>query len=132
MQLFTRAQAEALLPELQELLLDMQRCKREIDALRGDLGHAVERSSGNGHVKDESDLAGKRRRAESFVEQLNQHLARINAMGVELKDLDQGLLDFAHEYEGRVVYLCWRLGEDGIAWWHELDTGFAGRQPLEP
>jgi hypothetical protein len=131
MTLFTRAQAEALLPELEEVLLDMQRCKREIDALRGDLGHAVERTAGNGHVKDESDLAGKRRRAESFVEQLNEHLSRINAMGVELKDLDQGLLDFPHEYDGRVVYLCWRLGEDNIAWWHELDAGFAGRQPLE-
>jgi hypothetical protein len=132
MQFFTREQAEALLPQLRDLLLEMQRCKREIDDLRGDLGQAVERSTGNGHVKDETDLAGKRRRAEAFVEQLNEHLARINALGVELKDVDQGLLDFPHEREGRVVYLCWRLGEESIAWWHELDTGFAGRQALDP
>jgi hypothetical protein len=130
MQLFTLDQAEALLPRLNELLLDMQRCKREIDALRGDLGHAVHRSAGNGHVKDETELAGKRRRAEAFVEQLNAHLAEINTLGVELKDVDQGLLDFPHERDGRVVYLCWRLGEDSIAWWHELDAGFTGRQPL--
>jgi hypothetical protein len=50
---------------------------------------------------------------------------------VELKDVEQGLLDFPHEREGRVVYLCWRLGEEGIGWWHDLDVGFAGRQPLD-
>jgi hypothetical protein len=131
MQTFTLAQAEALLPQLTDLVVDMQRCKREIDALRGDLGHAVERSTGNGHVKDEPDLAGKRRRAEAYVEQLNEHLARINALGVELKDIEQGLLDFPHESDGRVIYLCWRLGEERIDWWHELDAGFAGRQPLD-
>lgn len=127
---FTLEQAEALLPEVRELLLDMQRCKREVDALRGDLGHAVHSATGNGHVKDESSLAEKRRRAESFVEQLNNGLARINALGVELKDVEQGLLDFPHEREGRIVYLCWRLGEERIGWWHEPDTGFASRQRL--
>jgi hypothetical protein len=127
---FTLEQAEALLPELREPLIAMQRCKREVDALRGDLGHAVHSATGNGHVKDESSLAEKRRRAESFVEELNSGLARINALGVELKDVEQGLLDFPHEREGRVVYLCWRLGEDRIGWWHEIDTGFASRQPL--
>ena len=127
---FTLEQAEALLPQLRELLTEMQRCKRQVDALRDDLGHAVHSSTGNGHVKDESSLAEKRRRAESFVEQLNDGLAKINTLGVELKDIDQGLLDFPHEREGRVVYLCWRLGEDRIGWWHELDTGFASRQPL--
>ncbi len=129
MTLFTIEQAEALLPQLREILLDMQRCKREVDAVRGDLGHAVQAATGNGHVKDEPSLAEKRRRAESFVEQLNAGLARINELGVELKDMDQGLLDFPHEREGRVVNLCWRLGEEHIAWWHEIDTGFAGRQP---
>jgi hypothetical protein len=130
MTLFSIDQAEALLPQLQEILLDMQRCKREIDGVRGDLGHAAQSATGNGHVKDETTLAEKRRRAESFVEQLNQGLARINELGVELKDIDQGLLDFPHEREGRVVNLCWRLGEDRIAWWHEIDEGFAGRQAI--
>jgi hypothetical protein len=128
MTLFTIEQAEALLPQLREILLDMQRCKREIDGVRGDLGQAVQSATGNGHVKDESSLAEKRRRAEAFVEQLNSGLAQINELGVELKDIDQGLLDFPHEREGRVVNLCWKLGEDRIAWWHDVEAGFAGRQ----
>lgn len=130
MTLFSIEEAEALLPRLQEILADMQRCKRAIDDVRGDLGQAAQSATGNGHVRDEASLAEKRRRAESFVEQLNQRLAQINELGVELKDIDQGLLDFPYEREGRVVNLCWKLGEERIEWWHEIDSGFAGRQPL--
>lgn len=130
MTLFTIEEAEALLPQLREILADMQRCKAAIDDVRGDLGQAAQSATGNGHVRDEASLAEKRRRAESFVEQLNQGLAKINELGVELKDIDQGLLDFPHEREGRVVNLCWKLGEARIEWWHEIDSGFAGRQPL--
>ena len=54
----------------------------------------------------------------------------IHALGCELKHVDQGLIDFPALREGREVYLCWRLGEPTIGWWHDLDTGFAGRQPL--
>ena len=130
MTLFSIEQAEALLPQLRDILLEMQHCKREIDDVRGDLGQAAQSATGNGHVKDEVTLGEKRRRAEALVEQLNDGLARINALGVELKDIDQGLLDFPHEREGRVVNLCWKLGEERIGWWHEIDTGFAGRQPI--
>lgn len=130
MTLFTLEQAEALLPQVREELAAMQRCKAQIDGLRGALGHAVEKSTGNGHVKDEEGLAVKRREAESLVEQLNERLGRINAWGVELKSIDEGLLDFPHERDGRVVYLCWRLGEERIGWWHDMDAGVAGRQPL--
>ena len=52
------------------------------------------------------------------------------ATGVELKGIDEGLVDFRSTRDGRVVYLCWRLGEETIAFWHELDVGFPGRQPL--
>jgi hypothetical protein len=51
-------------------------------------------------------------------------------MGCELKGIEEGLIDFPSPREGRTVYLCWKLGEDSIGSWHELDTGFAGRQPL--
>jgi hypothetical protein len=81
-------------------------------------------------VKDEDHLAGQRRRAESLVDEINERLARINSWGVELKGLDEGLVDFPAERDGHTVYLCWKLGEDRIAWWHEIDAGFAGRQPL--
>lgn len=130
MTLFTLEEAEALLPELREELAAMQACKREIDGLRGTLSQAAQSATGNGHVKDEEALAATRRRAEAFVDELNERLARINALGVELKSVDEGLLDFPSERDGRTVYLCWRLGEEGIGWWHELDAGFAGRQAL--
>jgi len=52
-------------------------------------------------------------------------------MGIELKDPELGLVDFRSIREGREVYLCWQLGEEHLSFWHEIDTGFAGRQPLE-
>jgi hypothetical protein len=130
MELFTLEQAEAMLPQVRDELLAMQACKRELDDLRTDLVHVAETSTGNGHVKDEDDLGRKRRRAEALVDDLNQRLTRINGWGIELKDLDEGLIDFPSERAGRTVYLCWRLGEERIAWWHEVDAGFAGRQPV--
>jgi len=62
---------------------------------------------------------------------LNHLIERVQEMDCELKDIDQGLVDFRAEREGREVYLCWKLGEPDIRWWHELDAGFAGRRPLE-
>jgi hypothetical protein len=128
--LFTLVEAEALLPQIRDELLAMQDCKRRVEDVRGDLEHAAETSTGNGHVRDENALAEKRRQAEALVAEINERLAKINGWGVELKGLDEGLIDFPSERDGRTVYLCWKLGEDRIAWWHELDAGFAGRQPL--
>ncbi|MBI5285952.1 MAG: DUF2203 domain-containing protein [Chloroflexi bacterium] len=130
MDLFTLEQAEALLPQVRDELLAMQECKRSLDAVRGDLVRVSESTSGNGHVKDEDGLAGKRRRAEALVDELNERLGRINGWGVELKGIDEGLMDFPSDRDGRVVYLCWQLGEERIGWWHELDAGFAARQRL--
>jgi hypothetical protein len=58
-------------------------------------------------------------------------IREVVGQGIELKDIDRGLIDFPSPREGRVVYLCWRLGERRIRYWHEVDAGFAGRQPLE-
>ena len=128
--LYTLAEAEAILPQLRDEITAMQDCKRRIDALRGDLQHVAHSATGNGHVKDEAAVANKRRTAESLVDEINERLARINGWGIELKGIDEGLVDFPSERDGRVVYLCWRLGEDRIAWWHDVDAGFAGRRPL--
>lgn len=130
MQLFTLEQAEALLPQIRGELLAMQDCKRELDRLREELSRVTQSATGNGHVKDEDSVGKKRREAEALVEQINERLTRINGWGVELKGLDDGLVDFPSEREGRVVYLCWKVGEDRIEWWHDIDTGFAGRQTL--
>ena len=69
--------------------------------------------------------------------QVREHIAarleQINALGVLVKDLDTGLIDFPTLRDGHEVYLCWKLGEgERIQWWHEIEDGFAGRQPLDP
>ena len=130
MKLYTLAEAEAMLPQIRDELLSMQASKREVDDVRAYLEHAVSTTGGNGHVRDENTLAEKRRRAEALVEDINARLRLINDWGIELKGLDEGLIDFPSDREGRVVYLCWRLGEDAIAWWHEIEEGFPGRRPL--
>lgn len=58
-------------------------------------------------------------------------LGELYALGIEVKNLEWGLIDFLSERDGRLVYLCWKLGEGPIAYWHDLDAGFAGRQPIE-
>lgn len=130
MKLFTLDEANAMLPQVREQLEAMQAYKREVDAVRDYLEHAVSSTGGNGHVRDENMLAEKRRKAEALVEDINDRLRVLNDWGIELKGLDEGLIDFPSERGGRVVYLCWKLGEEHIGWWHEIDSGFANRQPL--
>jgi hypothetical protein len=67
----------------------------------------------------------------SGLQQVSTNLQAIHELGVLVKDMDIGLCDFPHLREGRVVYLCWKLGEDEIRWWHETTTGYKDRCPLE-
>jgi hypothetical protein len=100
---FSRAEAEALLPKVRPLLEDLRRRKVAFD----------------------------RRRTEPVAREIRALLEEIAALGVEVKDPDLGLIDFRAMRRGREVYLCWRLGEgDRISWWHEIESGYAGRQPL--
>lgn len=126
---FTVDEASALLPRLREVLPELQDKKLALDRLRHELEEATQAAAGNGHLQAE-ELSTKRREAQVLAERLNKLLAEVNELGCELKGLEEGLVDFPTQREGRTVYLCWRLGEEQIAYWHELDTGFAGRQPL--
>ncbi len=121
--LFTVEEANALLPRLKELLDDLAIHR---DALREKAPHLepILRAAGaNG---------GGRVGSEYGVEAYNLYLAieRIRGLGVLLKDLDMGLLDFPHERDGRVVFLCWHPPEESVAFWHEIEAGYAGRRPL--
>jgi hypothetical protein len=126
---FTREEAEALLPQITVVLLkiqehrqDMQHAEEELSALRA-------QSMNNGHHLHERI----ERLQKTLVEQIEalQKLAReLRRFGCELKDPDTGLIDFLSMRDGREIYLCWRLGEERINYWHYLDAGFAGRQPL--
>ena len=121
--LFTVEEANALLPKLKEILEDVSRHR---DSLREKAPHMepILRSAGaNGGGKEGSEYG---------VEAYNLYLAigRIRELGVLLKDLDMGLLDFPHEKEGRVVFLCWHPPEEQVSYWHEIQAGYQGRQPL--
>lgn len=121
--LFTVEEANALLPELNELLADVAVHR---DAMREKAPHVepiLRAAATNG---------GGRVGSEYGVEAYNLYLAieRIRALGVLLKDLNTGLLDFPHEREGRVVFLCWHPPEERVAYWHDIEAGYAGRRPL--
>jgi hypothetical protein len=98
-------------------------------ALEGELDALHVRSMGNGHhlhgriLTLQRDLANQSQILRNAVEELQ-------GFGCELKDPETGLIDFLSLRDGEEVYLCWRLGEERIAFWHHLHTGFAGRQPL--
>ena len=126
---FTLDEATALLPRLREILAAMRETKASVDRLQSELAGLSRAASGNGHLLV-AHMERKRQEVQSLTERLNASLEELIEMGCELKGVEEGLIDFPAEREGRTVYLCWKLGERSIDHWHELDTGFAGRQPL--
>ena len=123
--LFTVAEANALLPTLTALLRDVSVHLADVREKAPQMEPILRAAGANG---------GGRVGSEYGVEAYNLHLAveRIRELGVIIKDLDAGLLDFPHEREGRVVFLCWHPPEERVAYWHEIASGYAGRQPLSP
>jgi hypothetical protein len=126
--LFTLDEALALLPVVRQLLSEIQAAKREMDERSAELNRLLSLTEGNGHLA--ADVASTRQGVRMAGARLESLIAELDGIGVQLKGIEQGLVDFPSEREGRTVLLCYLLGEDTIAWWHELDTGFPGRQPL--
>ena len=127
---FTLEEATALLPRIIPLLEEIVATRARLEQTDQDLVAVHRKARTNGPAGgDDSLRAGHSARAELLAE-INAQIARLLELGVELKDPASGLIDFPALREGRVVYLCWRLGEPAIAYWHDLDAGFAGRQPL--
>ncbi|HZU68033.1 MAG TPA: DUF2203 domain-containing protein [Ktedonobacteraceae bacterium] len=126
---FTREEAEALLPQITVVLLQIQKHRQAMQQTEEELGMLHAQAMGNGHhlhgriAKVQKELAQQLQVLEALVEELH-------AFGCELKDPGIGLIDFLSLRNGREVYLCWHLGEERINFWHYLDAGFAGRQPL--
>ncbi|MDQ3467239.1 MAG: DUF2203 domain-containing protein [Chloroflexota bacterium] len=127
--LFTLDEAHALLPVLTPLLIDLQAEKRALDTVRAKLATLTPAMRGNGHA---TEATAVERQMEEVAGRIVGLISRITAHGVEVKDLDRGLIDFPSLRDDRVVYLCWQVGEPAIRYWHEIDGGFAGRQPLAP
>ncbi len=90
-----------------------------------------------GRDDDEAEAPGRtnerrvlRLRMQGVIDQMQAGVARIDELGITLREIETGLIDFPALVAGRQVFLCWRLGEDDVAWWHELGDGFGGRQAL--
>lgn len=122
MTLFTLEEANALLPELIRLFGKIDEARAALRRLAPEAERASENQGGGG-------IAHGFQYADALVTFITS-AQEILSLGIEIKDFDKGLCDFPHEREGKIVYLCWQRGEETIEWWHDLDTGFAGRQLL--
>lgn len=124
---FTLAEANALLPRLRAEVAALRDGARELAAQRQELAALAALPKLNGHAAEAGRLEG---RIAELLRDLGLRLDALTALGIEVKDLEHGLLDFPSWRAGRAVYLCWRVDEPEVAFWHELDAGYQGRQPL--
>lgn len=127
---FTPDEANALLPVLQPLVETMVAAKRGLDDARAERELADRRIAGNGGGLQPAELAALAEEVGRRAEALASAIQEIQGLGVLVKDLDTGLVDFPALREGREVLLCWRLGERSVAHWHRPEDGLAGRRPL--
>jgi len=125
MKLFTIQEANALLPSVRIILAKIQRAHRKLVQYREEAKKAAAAAEqGGGGI--ESGVAYA-----ALLTDLTVQLSELETLGVQLKDFERGLVDFPSLRDGRVVLLCWQLGEgDELEWWHDVDAGFAGRTPL--
>ncbi len=132
MKTFSLSEAQAMLPVLEGLLrgsIEAKQSIEEIDSEFGDLTQQVFLAGGT--LVDVRYFAKRKAEREKAMQKAKDSLAEINAIGVQVKDLDMGLLDFPCNVGGEIVLLCWKLGEPAITHWHGMDEGFAGRKPID-
>jgi hypothetical protein len=120
---FTRAEANALLPELRAMLDQLREAKDELTDTEAHEALA-EAAPANGGGEEGRQVGV------AFLE-VRRILETIEQSGIVLRDIDRGLVDFPALFDDREVYLCWELGEDEVAYWHDLDAGYGGREPLD-
>ncbi len=125
MKIFTVEEANALLPEVRIIAAKIQRAHRKLSQFRDQAKEAAKAAEqGGGGMANGVVYA-------TILTDLTTQMAELEALGVQLKDFERGLVDFPSLRDGRVVLLCWQLGEgDELEWWHDVDAGFAGRTPL--
>ena len=125
MKIFTIQEANALLPEVRLILAKIQRAHRKLSHYREDARKASEAAErGGGGFEGGIAYA-------TVLTELTLRIGELEGLGVQLKDFERGLVDFPSLRDGRVVLLCWQMGEgDELEWWHDVDAGFAGRTPL--
>lgn len=129
---FSLEEAKSLLPVLESLLrtaIAGKKVLEEVDAELQALAHRV--FLNGGMFLDVVPLARRKAERTKAEQRAKDALAEIDSIGVQVKDIDIGLLDFPCEVEGQIILLCWKLGEKSITHWHGTQEGFAGRKPID-
>jgi hypothetical protein len=121
---FTVEEANAALLTLRPIVASMLAARERIVAAQPALWPVLEKAAGNGGSDKASAVLVD-------FETLRRNVKAVEGLGLELKDINTGLVDFLSQRDGRDVYLCWRFDEPKVAFWHDLEAGLAGRQPLE-
>jgi hypothetical protein len=132
MRFFTQEEANAALELVRPLAESLVERRRELVRVGSGLSAVRGTVAGNGGSLDPGRVGRLQQAAERMTAELASVVEELDALGVQVKDLDRGLLDFParHPETGETVLLCWELGEDSVAFWHGLEDGYAGRKPL--
>jgi hypothetical protein len=118
---FTLSEARSLLPRVRTLMKRIISERELLQSFRSDIERARKKADlGGGSVFGATYL--------THITRFGRAVREVESLGVQIKDYDTGLIDFPCEYEGRIVLLCWKIGEEEIRYWHEIEAGFAGRQ----
>ena len=114
------AEVRPLLEQLRSDRAAVARTQREL----------VKARQTNGSAEHAEELARRESELRDTARRMQQAVAQLDGWGISLRDIGSGLIDFPALANGRPIWLCWRLGEDDVGWWHEIDSGFDSRQPL--
>ena len=132
MKTFTLDEAQSLLPVLESLLKRAVEGRRSAQDIESGLTRLAQRIIFSGGMRvDTAGVATQRAELEAHLKRVRENIAEIDAIGVQVKDLESGLLDFPCRVDDQVVLLCWRMGEPAIEYWHTVEAGFKGRQPVD-
>lgn len=132
MKTFTLDEAQSLLPVLESLLKRAIEGKQAAEQVETGLTDIARRIYINGGMRvDTAAVTKLRAEMDTHLNRVRETVAEIDAIGVQVKDLDTGLLDFPCRLDDQIVLLCWRMGETSIEHWHTVEAGFKGRQPLD-
>jgi hypothetical protein len=129
---FTHAEAERLMTLVRTLIEQLQNLYHDQIAAEGEVNNISRNIMlSGGMIPPRQRLADLKLQHERLIEQAEALLDQIRGFGCEVKDLERGLVDFPTLYKGQMVYLCWMLGEERIAYWHTPQDGFRGRRPID-
>jgi len=132
MKTFTLEEAQSMLPLVESLLNRAIESKQAAEAVDAELSALARRIHvTGGMLVDVTKVAARRSELEKHIQRARESVQEIDEIGVQIKDLDTGLLDFPCRVDDEIVLLCWKSGEPAIEHWHTLESGFKGRQPID-